>query len=82
MSHFPDEANWQNVEYFFVLTLPTFADPISRALLAAPDQLLSESQASATLATAIGEFVKTKRQQRRCSKVMQAMPISIRSLRN
>ena len=31
-------------------------DPISLALLAAADQLLNESQASATFATAIGEF--------------------------
>ena len=56
------EARWLDLLADFDMTIShkpgreNIADPISRALLAAPDQLLNESQASATLATAIGEF--------------------------
>ena len=62
------EARWLDLLADFDMTIShkpgreNIADPISRALLAAPVQLLNESQASATLATAIGEFCQDSRQ--------------------
>ena len=56
------EARWLDLLADFDMTIShkpgreNIADPISRALLAAHDHLLNESQASAILATATGEF--------------------------